>query len=203
MFYKWIFKKWNILAPQNVKHRTNIDPALRTQSCLTLCDPMDYSPLGSSMHGISQARMLEWVAICSSRGSSQPRIEPASPKSPALQADSLPLHHLGSPRKHPSIPILGIYSKELKTDIQVNTCTHIFITQRWKQLKCALADEWINQMKYNHTMEYYSVKKKKWSTYACNSVDKAELSKYYTKWKKPDTKPTYSAIPFIWNIQGR
>ena len=46
-------------------------------------------------------------------------------------------------------------------------------------------DEWINQMKYNHTMEYYSVKKKKWSTYACNSVDKAELSKYYTKWKKP------------------
>ena len=36
-------------------------------------------------------------------------------------------------------------------------------------------------MKYNHTMEYYSVKKKKWSTYACNSVDKAELSKYYTK----------------------
>ena len=40
--------------------------------CLTLCDPMDYSPPGSSDHGISQARILEWVAISSSRGSSQP-----------------------------------------------------------------------------------------------------------------------------------
>ena len=43
------------------------------QSCLTLCDPMDYSPPGSSVHGISQARILEWVAISLSRGSSQPR----------------------------------------------------------------------------------------------------------------------------------
>ena len=33
------------------------------QSCLTLCDPMDCSPLGSSVHGIFQARALEWVAI--------------------------------------------------------------------------------------------------------------------------------------------
>ena len=41
-----------------------------TQSCLTLCDPMDYSPPGSSVHGISQARVLEWVAISYSRGSS-------------------------------------------------------------------------------------------------------------------------------------
>ena len=40
---------------------------------LTLCDPMDCSPLGSSVHGILQARTLEWVAISSSRGSSQPR----------------------------------------------------------------------------------------------------------------------------------
>ena len=40
------------------------------QSCLTLCDPMDCSPLGSSVHGILQARILEWVAISSSRGSS-------------------------------------------------------------------------------------------------------------------------------------
>ena len=44
-----------------------------TQSCLTLCDPMDYSPPGSSVHGILQARTLEWVAILFSRGSSQPK----------------------------------------------------------------------------------------------------------------------------------
>ena len=38
-----------------------------TQSCLTLCDPMDYT-----VHGVLQARILEWVAIPFSRGSSQP-----------------------------------------------------------------------------------------------------------------------------------
>ena len=43
------------------------------QLCLTLCDPMDYSLLGFSVPGILQARVLEWVAIHSSRGSSQPR----------------------------------------------------------------------------------------------------------------------------------
>ena len=40
------------------------------QSCLTLCDPMDWNPLGSSVHGIVQPRTLEWVAIPFSRGSS-------------------------------------------------------------------------------------------------------------------------------------
>ena len=43
---------------------------LVAQLCLTLCDPTDYSPPGSSDHGIFQARMLEWVAISFSRGSS-------------------------------------------------------------------------------------------------------------------------------------
>ena len=46
---------------------------LVSQSCPTLCDPMDCSPPGSSVHGILQARILEWVAIPFSRGSSQPR----------------------------------------------------------------------------------------------------------------------------------
>ena len=43
------------------------------QSCLTLCDPMDCSLPGSSVHGILQARILGWVAVPSSRGSSPPR----------------------------------------------------------------------------------------------------------------------------------
>ena len=42
-------------------------------SCIQLCDPMDCSPLGSSVHGIFQAKILEWGAISSSRGSSPPR----------------------------------------------------------------------------------------------------------------------------------
>ena len=42
-------------------------------SCMTLCDSMNYSPSGSSVHGILQARILKWVAMPFSRGSSQPR----------------------------------------------------------------------------------------------------------------------------------
>ena len=44
-----------------------------TQSCPTLCHPVDCSPPGSPIHGILQARILEWVAISFSRGSSRPR----------------------------------------------------------------------------------------------------------------------------------
>ena len=47
--------------------------ALVTQLCQTLCDPMDYSQPGSSVQGILQARILEWIAISFSRGSSQSR----------------------------------------------------------------------------------------------------------------------------------
>ena len=46
---------------------------LISQSCPTLCDPMDSRPPESSVHGILQARILEWVSIPFSRGSSQPR----------------------------------------------------------------------------------------------------------------------------------
>ena len=53
------------------------------QLCPTLCDPMDYT-----VHGILQARILEWIAIPFSRGSSQPRNRTQG--SPALKADSLP-----------------------------------------------------------------------------------------------------------------
>ena len=54
------------------------------QSCPTLCDPMDCSPTGSSVHRIFQARMLEWVVISYSRRSSQPREWITSLRSPAL-----------------------------------------------------------------------------------------------------------------------
>ena len=46
---------------------------LVTTSCLTLCDPTDCSPPGSSVHRVFQTRILEWAAISSSRGSSWPR----------------------------------------------------------------------------------------------------------------------------------
>ena len=63
----------------------------------TLCDPMDCSPPGLSVHGILQARLLEWVAMPSFRGFPNPGIKIASPMTPALLADSLSLNHQGSP----------------------------------------------------------------------------------------------------------
>ena len=65
--------------------------------CLTLCDPMDYSLLGSSVHGISQARILEGVAISFSKGSSWPR---DWTRVSAWQVDSSPLRHLGKPEHY-------------------------------------------------------------------------------------------------------
>ena len=64
------------------------------------CNPRDCCLPVSFVHGISQARMLEWVAISFSRGSSQPRDRTWSP---ALQEDSLPLSHHGSPCVFPYI----------------------------------------------------------------------------------------------------
>ena len=57
-----------------------------TQSCPTLCDPMDCSPPGSSVHGILQARILEWFAFPSPGDLPDPGIELRSPE---LQADAL------------------------------------------------------------------------------------------------------------------
>ena len=68
---------------------------LVTQSCLTLCNPTDYSLLGSSIPEILQVRMLEWAAILFSRDLPNPGIEPGSP---ALQADTSLSE---SPRKPP------------------------------------------------------------------------------------------------------
>ena len=58
------------------------------------CDPIDCSPPGSSVHGISQARILEWLAISFSRDLPDPGIEP---QSPTLQMDSLLTELQGKP----------------------------------------------------------------------------------------------------------
>ena len=52
---------------------------LVTELCPTLCDPVNYSPPGSSVHGTSQARILKWIAICFSRDIPEPGIESEPP----------------------------------------------------------------------------------------------------------------------------
>ena len=64
-----------------------VNVKVKSLSRVRLCDPVDCSLSGSSIRGILQARVLEWVAISFSRRSSHPGIEPGSP---ALQADALP-----------------------------------------------------------------------------------------------------------------
>ena len=72
------------------------------QSCPALCDPVDCSPPGSSVHGILQARILEWVAIPFSRGIFLTQglnlgLPYCKPRSPTLQADSLLSEPSGKP----------------------------------------------------------------------------------------------------------
>ena len=79
------------------------------QSCLTLCDTMDFSLPGSSIHGIFQARVLEWVAFPSSEDFRNPEIEPGSPM---LQADPFPSEQ----RRKPIHKDNTIHKDKLKMD---------------------------------------------------------------------------------------
>ena len=81
---------------------------LVTPLCPTLCDPMDCSPPGSSVHGVLQARILEWVAIPFSRGFPNTGIEPGSHE----LRDSLPS---GPPGKQTSFLTLStVEEKKVK-----------------------------------------------------------------------------------------
>ena len=91
---------------------------LVTQSCLTLCDHMDCSPPGFSVHGILQARILEWVAIPFSRGSSWPR------DWTLVSCIELPFELQGSPRYSLARPTCKSWNpKETPLFIQVSEVT--------------------------------------------------------------------------------
>ena len=103
-FYLWIVHQ-SALTPSIVASRPTPHSVpfylllcLVAQSCPTLCDPMDCSPPGSPSMGILQARILEWVAISSSRDLPNLGMEP---RSPALQAYSLPSQPPGKPCRFP------------------------------------------------------------------------------------------------------
>ena len=102
-----------------------------TQSCLTLGNPMDYSLPDSSSHGILQARILEWVAIPSSRGSFQPRDQT---QVSASQADSL----LSEPPGKPSFFIwTGVKKKsELHLVTDIKLC---LIMAKWTPISLILS----------------------------------------------------------------
>ena len=89
------------------------------QSCPTLCDPMDYSSPGSSVHGILQAKILEWVACPPPGDLPNPGTKPAPLMSPLLAGGFfffffLPLEHVGSPElaHDPAVPFVGSYPRK-------------------------------------------------------------------------------------------
>ena len=68
-----------------------------TQSCPTLCDPLDCSPPGSSVHEVFQSRVLDCLPFPPPRDLPNPGIKPKSFAPPSLQVDFLPLSYHGSP----------------------------------------------------------------------------------------------------------
>ena len=94
--FQWPKRKKNVRPPRTFLFITFLLHACHVTSVLSaLCNPMDCSPPGSSVHGISQARILQWVVISFSRGYSQSRDVICI--STVLQLDFLPLSYLGSP----------------------------------------------------------------------------------------------------------
>ena len=121
------------------------------QTCPIPCDPMGYT-----VHGILQSKILEWVAFPFSRGSSQPR-------------DRTQVSHIGgrfftswATRESPYNPeiLLWLCKQKDRKQIQIDTCTPMFIaalftvTKRQKQYKCPLMNEEINKMWCIYTVEY-------------------------------------------------
>ena len=104
------------------------------QSCPTLCDPMDCSLPGSSIHGIFQARILEWVAISFSRRSFQPRdwtqVSHCRPGSLHCRQTLYHLSHQGSLR------VMNIKFYRLKKQIYKYSVWEELTVHRWIKFSC-------------------------------------------------------------------
>ena len=101
---------------------------LGTQLCPTLCDHLDSSPPGSSVHGIIQARILQLVAIfLQGISPSPPPLSEIKPISPALQEDSLPIELSGKPMYvYVSVSICKYFLKI--NQLVINPAKHLNLT---------------------------------------------------------------------------
>ena len=89
-------KSWTWLSDFSFSQGLDAVCVKALQSCLTLCDPMDVSLPGSSVHGILQARILELVSVSYLGELPDPGIEPTSFASPALAGGVFTISHPGS-----------------------------------------------------------------------------------------------------------
>ena len=147
---------------------------LVAQSCPTLYDPMDCSPPGSSVHGISLE--MEWVAFPFSRGSSWHRDWTWA----SLQADSLPSEPSGKPL------LLGVYMKKkgntnLKRYMhQIFIISLFIIAKTWKQPMCICVCVCVYV--YLHKGILLLSHMEDWNFAIFTNMN--ELEKYYTKWSQ-------------------
>ena len=135
---------------------------------LTLCDPVDCSPPGSSGRGILQARTLEWVAMPSSRGSCQPRdwtqVSRIEGGFFTIWATREALRTTIWPSNFTARYIAPPKNSQIL--IQKDTCIIMFIAALCtiakirKQSNCPSTDEWIKKIWYIYTMGHYSVMKR-------------------------------------------
>jgi len=109
------------------------------QLCLTLCDLMDVSPPSFSVYGILQARILEWVAMPASRGSSWPRDRTCVSCDFCVAGRFFTTEPPGKPIHHPSIPFIGSYYGKWKSWLKAQHSenedrgirSHHFMGNRW------------------------------------------------------------------------
>ena len=112
---------------------------------LTPCDPMDCSPPGSSVHGILQAIILEWVALPSSTGSSRPRDQTRLLCLLHYQADSLLLNHQGKQlstnRNSPKRGVSGLTSIQSHTRRTVLSTLQVPRQRLWSPSSVGWGDD--------------------------------------------------------------
>ena len=99
---------------------------LVTKLCLTLHNPMDCCPPGSSVHGISQARILEWVAICFSGDLPDPEAEPPSLVFPALAGRFFTTEPPGTPWNSYKL-LVGVYCNSKGQFCKIYKKFHVYI----------------------------------------------------------------------------
>jgi len=146
-------------------HNLSAAAAKSLQSCPTLCDPIDSSPLGSPVPGILQARTLEWVAISFSNAWKW-KVKVKSLSRVWLLATSwtaayqAPLS-MGFSRQGCWSGVPSWKNHKWKRHVPPMFTAALFtIARTWKQPRCPLDNEWINKIWYIYTMEYYSAIKR-------------------------------------------
>ena len=121
------------------------------QLCPTLCDPMDWSSPGCSIHGALQERILEGVAISFSIGSSWPRDQTCISCGSWIIVDSLPLSHQGSPmqlqnQRKCSTALFLVSNFELQEEIfqasEMQTDSKN-MSERWQRQKTWMSENWV------------------------------------------------------------